>query len=408
MERPKRKKRKKLLPFLAVLIPALYILLQVLLVAQRGYTTQVAMTDTLDDALLCSGVIGVNEQEIRSEAAGVLDFIAANGERISSGDGVAYVYADEAAARSGRLAARLSDELEVLEQSQRSAGAAADMESLMGAREDETADILAAAASGDLSGAQDVYGDLQATLNQIAAHTDGTADFSQRISELTAQRDAAAAAASAQSLAAPAAGYFVCGQDAQQKQYTLEQLSQMTPAQLAEAAESPAQSCDAQTVGKLWLDYKWYFYASVSAADASRFEQGDTLHISFPDLSDESVPIEVVSVEVDEGAGVAKVELMSEYINADIVTLEQARARISFATYTGLRVDREALHVFEGQNMVYVKSGNMAYLRPVTVIFANDSYALLSDDYEKDVNEVKRYDTVIVRGDDLYDKKILS
>ena len=88
--------------------------------------------------------------------------------------------------------------------------------------------------------------------------------------------------------------------------------------------------------------------------------------------------------------------------------LEQARARISFATYTGLRVDREALHVFEGQNMVYVKSGNMAYLRPVTVIFANDSYALLSDDYEKDVNEVKRYDTVIVRGDDLYDKKILS
>ena len=181
----------------------------------------------------------------------------------------------------------------------------------------------------------------------------------------------------------------------------------MTPAQLQEAAQSAQQTNSTGIVGKLWLDYHWYFYTTVSLSDAEKFREGDVLKISFPDCASEQVPVTVLSITPDEAAGVAKLELESEYINEDVVTLEQARAEISFETYKGLSISKQALHVLDGQTGIYVKSGNMVYWRPVKVLFEGESQVILSDVYEDGVNEVKYYDNVIRTGKDIHDGKLL-
>ena len=373
----------------------------------RPYTTQVAMTDTMDDAILCEGILGTTETEITYDMSGTLSYIANNGERVAAGDAVAEIYPNEEAARNGALARKLNEELKILEKSQLSTASYADMEQLDREKQTAVCELLDAAQRGNLAEAQESYGDLQLALNQALAETQENVSFSERISALTAQRDAALAAGSAQLVLAPSAGYFVSARDSDQKQFTTEQLQAMTPAELSQAVQQPRQENAANVVGKVLSDYRWSFFASVTLEQAQKFQEGDTLNISFPDISSEQMPVDVISVTVDEEAGCAKVELASDYINGDVVTLEQAQARISFETYTGLRIDKEALHVIEGVPCIFVKSGNIAYQRTVQVLYDNGTDVLLSGVYEPGVNEVRRYDTVIVEGKDLYDEKIL-
>jgi hypothetical protein len=124
-------------------------------------------------------------------------------------------------------------------------------------------------------------------------------------------------------------------------------------------------------------------------------------------VSAQTVPAQVVSIEIDDETQTAKVELLSDYINGTIVTLEHAQAQITFSTYTGIRIDKEALHVIEGVNYVYVRLGNVAYQKRVQIVFEDENYILVSPTKKTGENEVALFDEVIVKGTDLYDKKVL-
>ncbi len=232
-------------------------------------------------------------------------------------------------------------------------------------------------------------------------------DFSARIADLTARRDAADAASVYTPITAPAAGYFVSAQDSEKQMYTPEALATMSPAELKDALAQPSQTNDANVAGKLILDYRWRYYGLVTQKQAEKFVEGTRVEISFPNVSAESVPATVVNVTVDEENGTAKVELLCDYINETVVTLEHEKADITFATYEGIRIDRQALHIVEGQNCVFVKYGNLVYQKNITILFENEDYILVPSKTTTGENEVKLFDEIVVRGTDLYDGKIL-
>lgn len=407
MSRFTRKIKSNWLLTLVLAVPICYVLIQLFLILDRSYVIEVAMPDSLDDVLLCDGIIGVNETEIPQTAQGALFYLTQNGERVAAGDNVAQVYADETAAAAGRKIRQLEEEIRVLQESQNSASNLMDLEELEKQKMTSVSNILQAGQEGDFSALTSDYRTLQLSMNRKAVQLDETLDFSARIAELTAQKDALTGTAPAQSITATAGGYFVSAMDSQKKQFSIEQLDAMTPAQLKDAAASPEQANSTGLVGKLWLDYHWYFYTSVEIADAEKFREGDVLKISFPECASEQIPVTVVSVTPEEQAGLVKLVLESEYINEDVITLEQARAEISFATYKGLSISKQALHVIDGQTGIYVKSGNMAYWRPVKVLFETQNQVILSSVYENGVNEVKYYDNVIREGEDIHNEKLL-
>ena len=86
-----------------------------------------------------------------------------------------------------------------------------------------------------------------------------------------------------------------------------------------------------------------------------------------------------------------------------VVTLEHEKADITFATYEGIRIDRQALHIVEGQNCVFVKYGNLVYQKNITILFENEDYILVPSKTTTGENEVKLFDEIVVRGTDLYD-----
>ena len=95
----------------------LYIAAQLIPVFFRGYHTQTAVTSTLADAVPARGIAVRREQALES-AGGVLNYLAEDGKRVSSGAAVAEVFSGQAQAQSWALKTRLDDQLEMLEQSQ--------------------------------------------------------------------------------------------------------------------------------------------------------------------------------------------------------------------------------------------------------------------------------------------------
>ena len=113
-------------------------------------------------------------------------------------------------------------------------------------------------------------------------------------------------------------------------------------------------------------------------------------------------------VTTDEETGLAKVALECRSINAQVLCLNYEEAEISLHTYQGIRIDRRALHIVNGQRGVYVKYGDLQRFRRITILYEDDTYILVPEGGKVgEDNELRLYDEVIVEGSNLQDGKLL-
>ncbi len=404
-EKRRKKRMRRIMLMLIMLLPLFYIGVQLVLMVKASYQTQTVIADTMSDIIRCDGMLAMQEMQMEGRTDGILGYQVNNGERVSAGTQVVRIFADESSARSCAAAEKLTQQIETLENSQKNASA--DMEFLMNQNQQGIYSALNILESGNYAKLSSALADIQTAQNGMQLTAGTMTDLNGRIEELKAQRDAQQAASTYTALAAPQTGYFVSSDDSQKQIYSPQQLKDMTPLELNEALKTPQQANDPHLVGKLILDYRWHYYGIVPYKQASKFILGKQVEIAFPDASNERVPAVVAGVTVDEENQIAKIDLLCDYINSTVVTQEHARAEIIFATHNGLRIDRKALHIVEGQNCVFVKFGNIIYQRNIEILFENEDYILIPASYKRDVNEVKLFDEVIVQGADLYDEKIL-
>jgi hypothetical protein len=397
----------KLLVGLLLLVPAVYVAVQLATIAGRSSAllTQTAVLDTMAESVVCEGFLGMTEQSITYEGSGVLSYIARNGERVSEGIGVARLFASEADAAEYKRYTALSQEIELLTKAQ-ATGSVGDASLLEKQVQTGVYDALDALDSGDFSSLEVAQNNIQLAQDKLRVSMGEMENYSARISELTARRDALNGAAGTV-ITAPGTGYFVSSQESTAALFTPEQLAEMTPVQLQEALQQPVQENPENCAGKIISDYRWRFFALVDAEQAEKFSEGTDVTVSFPKVSQESVPASIVSIQLDEEAGIAKVELLCDYINSETVALEREQAVIALRTYMGLRIPTRACHTVNGKTYVYTKLGNMVHQKPVTVLWTDGENTLISPEYIKDENELEMYDEVIVEGTGLYNGKLL-
>ena len=188
---PVRKKKKRyrgLILALLMLVPAGYIGVQMVQVLRTNYQTQTAVAYSMSDVVRCDGMLAMDETVIPYEGAGVLGYQVNNGERVSAGTQVARLFADEASAQNRTLSEKLTEELSVLEKSQ--AGAAADVEALMNQNQQGIYSALDLLESGNYTGLSDARASIQLAQNKMQLTMGVVSDFSARIADLTARREA--------------------------------------------------------------------------------------------------------------------------------------------------------------------------------------------------------------------------
>ena len=181
----------KLLVGLLLLVPAVYVAVQLATIAGRSSAllTQTAVLDTMAESVVCEGFLGMTEQSITYEGSGVLSYIARNGERVSEGIGVARLFASEADAAEYKRYTALSQEIELLTKAQ-ATGSAGDASLLEKQVQTGVYDALDALDSGDFSSLEAAQNNIQLAQDKLRVSMGEMEDYSARISELTARRDA--------------------------------------------------------------------------------------------------------------------------------------------------------------------------------------------------------------------------
>ncbi len=406
--RGKTLRRLRWLLWLLILLPLLYILVQVVIILMPRMRTGTVLQEVMTDSLSVEGFVSLNSVPLYG--GGVMYYTVPAGQRVSAGGEVALVYGSEAGAAAKASLEKVEGELAALEAAQAAVAAGGNVDVFLRQIEEGLMEYLQVLETGD-------YGEIGAPKeamalaeNRMQVATGETPDFAPRIAALGEQKAALEGqAAPSGSLTATETGYFVPAgrQDRIPKSY--EELAAMPPKQMQAAMQETPSYFDSSVAGHIVTDYQWQFFTVVSSKDAEKFSEGKKLEITFPEVSGETMPVVVNSVVLEEATGLAKVELGCEYISPDILQLSMEKAEIIFSTEKGLRIEKTALRVIEGETCVYVKFGNQVYLRRVQVLVDGDPYFLIPETYEEGVNEVQLYDEVVVEsgGVELYDKKIL-
>ncbi|MBQ1616940.1 MAG: hypothetical protein II086_06745, partial [Ruminococcus sp.] len=137
--------------------------------------------------------------------------------------------------------------------------------------------------------------------------------------------------------------------------------------------------------GKVIGNVKWYVACEVSPDDASALNIWDSAAtVLFSEASSEPIPAEIYRINQASKDSNAVVILRCDYMEDGLLEARQEPIEIGMGKYTGLRVSKRAIH-----DDYVICDTNPAE----GILFNGETISL--------------YDKVIVKGDDLYDGKVI-
>lgn len=372
--------------------------------------TQTAMPGSMTDSIEAQGYAVLSGVQIVSQEQGYLYYTVEAGQRVPPGTAIADVYASSSAVLARSSLERVNSQIEQLAAAQSSFVESGDVEGLISQRQTDVYGLLNAIDSGDYSNVEAPLAEVTQTSNKLQIATGEATDFSVQMAYLSAQKEQLETQTAPQgSITVPKGGYFVPSKKFDSLMVEYDAVAGMTPLQMQEEMQKPLQYYPENVVGHIVSDYKWTLFILIPHAEVSRFAVGAKLSVAFPDYSDTALPVKVQAITEDEASGIAKVELLCEYINPTVLTLRQEKAQIIFSVKSGIRIDKKALRIKDGEYGVFIKTGNTVRYRKIQILLENEHYVLIPDTVQAGVNEVALYDDVIVDngGLELYDQRIL-
>ena len=396
----------KIIAVFLVLLIGFYIFFQVYSIANPSYKTEVATLYQVTDSISCQGVIFRDETVVSISEQGIIEYTAENGDKVAQGSIIAKVHYSQDAAKSDLVRSMLADRQEMY----RSFSESGDIVStnFTSLSTNLYRNVRELAESVDrFSGVSNAYNKAVGSLYNFMAASGNVYSFDSAISELDERRNEYSTqyATNVSFIHAPSSGYFCNTTDGYEDKATKEYASEITVEEFAQMLETrQEQSVYGQC--KLITNYNWYYVAMITSSEAERFYKGMRLNLSFDDSSAGALPVTVLRVEKSDD-GRAIVVLSCNNLNSDIADLRFENGKISFNDYKGIRVDRSALHVSDGEVGVYIKYGTTVMFRKLDIIYETDSY-VVSRINTSDSTRLRLYDEIITEGKDLYVGKDLS
>lgn len=389
------------LSVLLLILAAVYIIVQLYAILGRTYRTETAIAYTMEDTLELPGVAMFDSAGV--PGSGNLGYLVEDGERVTEGTVLAEVYTDPAQGTRREELDRLDRQIDLLTKSENSVGS--DLTLLTTQTQNALYDLLDQLDTAAYTGMRDAIDEFLLAQNRLQVSTGQSGGFDATIAALQAERDAAAAALQGLAeITADRNGYFISTAAAQPLALSEEELKNDTPAALSARLQQPLETTGADWAGRIVTGFSWRFYGVCTLAQADRFDGVTRVQIRVPGKQDEALDATVVEVLPDEESGLAKVTLECNTINANVLHFAQEEAEIVLATYEGIRVNKEALHIVDGERGVYVKYGSLQRFRRIEIEFEDESYLLLpADGAVGEASEVRLYDEIIVEGPNLQD-----
>lgn len=375
-----------------------------------------AVQVSVNDSIEAEGWFFRDEVPISGSTGGSVKHIVYSGERVQQNAPLAIVYSDSDALALSQQLDPLENRISLLNTALQSAtdgSDAAKLDQMIILSLQQMADQAKTGSGSALSSSADSLRTL--SLRRESDSVD-TAAITEERNTLEAERDSLNAQLSGHTtqLTAPAAGYFSEVVDGYEDILTLDALDDLTVDRFRELTQTqPAASTDSW--GKIIQGYTWYLVAEISQEDASRLSVGKSLRVNFTQASLEA-PVTVYSIVKDRNSDSALVILAGTEFNSEMVSMRRQPVEIIIATYTGLRVPKEAVSVQEvtesdgtvtQETGVYILSGSFSKFKIINKLYEADDYYVVEQSATNSDMLVEQ-DQIIVRGKNLQNNMVVK
>lgn len=373
-----------------------------------------------------------DEKLIEYSGDGVISYTVDDGEKVSAKETVAGVFDSVASAGTKHEIERLRSKIAALEQLQSNAGTITqtpdEIDKTIGA---ELTRLNTALNSRSISEAESITDDILYTINERQFVTGKTTDYSGKISELKSRLDELEKNSSqgkqSKAIKSEVTGYFVSSADGYENLFKVSDVADIMPDDML-PERITQKEVSQNVIGKTIEGVYWYVACPVSAEDALRIKNADSLKLDIPVVSGEKIKVELYSINQKSKSSDAVIILRGTYMNSEMASLRRGKFSIILDTYQGIYIPKSAVHDKEltrtvkderGREKqetgtvsgVYVKIGSEVTFKQIIPVFSGEDYIISSasggERFSKEVGVVQVYDDIIVEGANLYDGKII-
>ena len=404
--RPKKKKNYKGL-FFAFVFLCVYIFLQMYLVNANKVTTIKATEGYINDSIISQGIVCREESILFNTAGGVVDYLVNDGERVSKGSIVANTYPSYSDIEKIIYLRNRQDNLDDINTA--TGYIDGNMLDISQTRKQLTAQMAQLAhmyTAQNYGQAMDDLTEITLSLNKIGVATGCINSFatakSQLENEINTVSDGIQPPLAA--LYTPHTGYFIKNVDGYEDIATVSNIVSKSYEEGIEIIEGYSSSPDNNRYGKIVTDYKWCICTYVDTDLAQNLKEGKTISISLKinDNIFNKATVEKIVDLGDKSLVVIECTVMDEYSASVRIT----DCEVLFKQYKGIKIPKSAIHFIDGQMGVYVNFSNIVYFKKISPTFEDDNYVIVPKT-TNDNNQVEMYDSIIVKGRNLYDGKYL-
>ena len=369
--------------------------------------TETVFSTTVNQSFDSKGIVVRNETVLPNEKQGAVNYQVGNGDKVAKNSVLAVMYPSEQDIVNLNMIERLEAELKVVQDSQTPGSVAGGQLDVLSAQIDaECLNFLSLLQSQDLSGLYQIKNSFIDMYNRRQIILGTATDFNNRINELNNEINQLKAS-SGQPIAtvtSSASGYFVDSVDGYEEIVNMDVLQNASLEQVSQWINDTSISGNTQLIGKVVTDSIWQYAAIMNKNDATLLKIGTTRNLQFSDLSDQLIPAEIVSIDLNASENESLVIFESDILSSAISKLRVEDAQVVIGTYEGIKVPKQALRVVDGEKGVYIKYGQEMRFKKVDILYEDEEY-FISKDNPSDSSLVRSYDDVIVKGVDLYDGK---
>lgn len=382
-----------------------YVAYQVLRMNSRSFETQTAEYDTVSETVRTEGFALRDELTIPLMSEGVLVYNYDSGSKVGVHSVLAYEFESEEAAQNKQRMEDIQSELDNLLKLQDMQGSNNSSLDLLSNQINEKANhLIDLTDSGITEGLSTIKEDLTFLFNKKQVALKEGDSFEKRMTYLENQLAylEESAGEPTRVLTTPAEGYFSKVVDGYENLYTVESLDDMTLADFDTLSAIEA-SRQGSYVGKIVKNQNWYFVVAVDNKSMEPFYTNSYATLDFGFASGSTMEAEISKIISFDEEDRSIVVFRCKMIDEELLGLRKQSVDITFHTYSGLKISRDALCYEQSIVGVYVLERDaIVRFKPISIIRNQGTY-VLCEGIGEDNNCLKRFDEVILNGGDLED-----
>ncbi|MBQ6708838.1 MAG: hypothetical protein IJM97_07825 [Clostridia bacterium] len=369
--------------------------------------TEVVVDTSVSDTLDMKVFVAREESYITNDAQGIDVAVVEDASMVANGDVVAYIFSDNTDAANYVKSVELEEALERYEKINynQSLGEfdAAELEDDL---QKLFTKYLNASDAGVVSAIEEASDNLRDKLTSKDIILNGEMELDTKIANTKGSLEKIKnSAENSKKIITSDSGYFVSNADGYENLLSTENLEELTVEQVESTLNAKPKNVPENVMGKLIIGFNWYIVAVVDNIDVGTISEGSKYKIRFPDSTAGEITAEVESIGNSKN-GKSVLILKSNLMNENLANLRIENAQLVLREKNGFKVSKEAIREVNGVKGVYIRRGNLINFRKVEIIYTGEDYVIVKKDTES-TEVLKLYDSVVVRGKDIYDGKVV-